>query len=329
MLVLIAVVMIILFVVAALAVDFAHIHVTRSELRTATDAAARAAMENLGRTQDIDQARQAGIDAANMNFVAGKRLELELGDLQFGVQGEGPDGGPIFEPADENQNAVRVVGRRTDESPSGSVPMLFGPIFGVTKFQPVMTASAVREDRDIALVLDISGSMRNGNKFNALVAAVMVFIDELKDMPQEEQVSLTLYSTTSAQILPLSTDLDAIADELATRSPGGWTAIGLGLEDGLDSVLNDPLARPFATKEIILLTDGRHNTDISPDLVAPDCADAGVRVHTITFGNDADEALMQEVADIAGGIHVHAPSEPALIDAFRTIARHIPVMLIE
>ena len=48
---LVAVAIVLLFVVAVFSVDIARIHVTRSELRTATDAAARAAVEALGRTE--------------------------------------------------------------------------------------------------------------------------------------------------------------------------------------------------------------------------------------------------------------------------------------
>ena len=47
MLPLVAVVLIILFVSACLAIDIARIHVTRSELRTATDAAARAELNRI------------------------------------------------------------------------------------------------------------------------------------------------------------------------------------------------------------------------------------------------------------------------------------------
>ena len=48
---LIAVLLIFLFVSAVIGVDIARMHVVRSELRTATDAAARAAVEAIGRTE--------------------------------------------------------------------------------------------------------------------------------------------------------------------------------------------------------------------------------------------------------------------------------------
>ena len=49
----VAVVMIVLFVAATFAIDIASIHVARSELRTATDAAAKAAVEALSENGSI------------------------------------------------------------------------------------------------------------------------------------------------------------------------------------------------------------------------------------------------------------------------------------
>ena len=56
---LIAVTLIFLFVSAVIGVDIARMHVVRSELRTATDAAARAGVEAIGRTESREDAIQA------------------------------------------------------------------------------------------------------------------------------------------------------------------------------------------------------------------------------------------------------------------------------
>ena len=59
----IAVAIIILFVACAIGIDIARMHVTRSELRTATDAAARAAMEALSREQNQQSAVEVPYEA--------------------------------------------------------------------------------------------------------------------------------------------------------------------------------------------------------------------------------------------------------------------------
>jgi len=84
MLPIIAVVIVILFIAASLAVDIARMHVTRSELRTATDAAARAASEALGREQNTQAAIDAAIAIAGRHRVAGKDLTIEASDVTLG-----------------------------------------------------------------------------------------------------------------------------------------------------------------------------------------------------------------------------------------------------
>lgn len=60
MLVLICVMIFAFMVTVAFSVDIAYMHLVKSELRTATDAAAKAAAEALARTQDIRQSLDRG-----------------------------------------------------------------------------------------------------------------------------------------------------------------------------------------------------------------------------------------------------------------------------
>ena len=325
----VAVTIIILFIAAAFAIDIASIHVVRSELRTATDAAAKAGVEALGREQSTEAGIDAALRVANANVVAGEGLTLERRNIIFGTSGQNDDGSFFFEEGGDILNSVRVIGERTNSSPNGAVGLFFGPVLGVTQFQPVQSATATRLDRDIALVLDVSGSMNRSGRFVALQNALDVFLSELDQTSQGENVSLTVYSTADRKIQELTQDLQSVRDGFAAQEPDGFTAIGLGLQNGLDSILNDPAARPFALKSIVVMTDGRQNTGISPDLVAPLCRDAGVTVHTVTFQVGANRRLMGQVADITGGIHIHANSDEELIEAFQTIARQLQVLLIE
>ena len=84
MLVLIAFVMIILIVGAVFSTDVAHMHMVRAELRTATDAAARAGAEALARTQDPNVARATAVRFALENSVSGTGLQLGLDDIEIG-----------------------------------------------------------------------------------------------------------------------------------------------------------------------------------------------------------------------------------------------------
>lgn len=325
----IAVVIVLLFITAAFAIDVARIHVTRSELRTATDAAARAAVEALGREQSTAAGIEAAVAIAEENIVAGRGFLLDGDNVIFGNAGQDNEGIFSFTAGARPFNSARVTGEKTASSPAGSASLFFMPIFGVRDFEPVQVATATRLDRDISLVLDVSGSMNLEGRFEALQNALAVFLSELDETPQEERVSLAVYSTEARLAQGITPDLQLVRDAFAQETPGGFTAIGQGLDEGLTSILEDPAARPFALKSVIVMTDGRQNTGISPELVAPRAVEEGVTVHTITFSAGANQDLMAEVADIAGGIHLHADNDRELLEAFQTIARQLRVLLIE
>src|SRR5262245_44770292 len=83
--VVLAALMIIVFLASVVfSVDVSYMQLTKAKLRTATDAAARAAGEGLSRVQDLNYARQAAKDIAAANKVAGQPLLLDDSDIVFG-----------------------------------------------------------------------------------------------------------------------------------------------------------------------------------------------------------------------------------------------------
>lgn len=334
---LMAVTMVFLFVAAVFAVDLSRMHNVRSELRTATDAAARAAVESLSRNNSESDAIQAALDIAQLNLVAGQPLELDPSKIVFGASLQNEDGSFSFvdkselDPSSRTTivNSVQVLGERTSESSDGHVNLIFGGLLGVDNFEPVQSATAARLDRDIALVLDRSGSMLNEGRFEALINGVNVFVQELNETQPKERVSLIVYDSVPETLLGLTKNIESILEALAEVEPDGKTAIGLGMRNGLDSLINAPNANQFALKSMIVMTDGRQNVGVSPMVVAEECRVANVVVHTITFSDGADQDLMQAVADHTGGTHLHATSDADLLQVFRQIARQLAVILIE
>ena len=330
MLPMVAVTIVILFIACSFAVDIARMHLTRSELRTSTDAAARAAVESLGRVQNTEQARDAAIALARRNIVAGSGLTLEPSNIVFGNATQGSDGRFTFSEDTSVINSVRVVGERTPTSPDGPVSLLFGPLLGTDSFSPTASSTAVRLDRDIALVLDKSGSMGKNGRFQALLNGVDVFLDEMERSIPEERVSLTVYDTFPTKLVDMTDQLITIRDSIAQQSPSGRTGIGRALEVGIDSILNDPGTRgAFSLKSVVLMTDGNQNEGVNPVQIAQLASDLGITVHTITFSSGANEQLMEQCAAITGGLHVHADTNQELLEAFDTIANTIQVLTIE
>ncbi|TWT99615.1 von Willebrand factor type A domain protein [Botrimarina colliarenosi] len=361
-LVLIAVLMPVFVIMAAFAIDLAWMQLVRTELRTATDSSSRAGAKTLSFRQSEAAALAAAIDAASRNRVAGTPLQLARNDVSFGQSTQAnSDARFVFATGGSPSNAVRVQGRRDAGSASGSVNLFFGSVLGTRTFQPVLSATSTVLDRDICLVIDRSGSMGlninfsgTGNgincgplpsntRFFALAQAVDAFLAELQTTIPDERVALASYSSNfrqncgrvrlnyrTAQLHnSLTSDYARISgsmDAFLQNGIGGSTAIGEGLREGIDSLRN---ARPFAVKTIVLMTDGRHNLGVTPETVAPEASRADVTVHTVTFSPNADINRMRAVANATGGRSFHADTAADLAEAFREIARTLPVLVTE
>ncbi len=113
MLVLIAIMLIGFMATVAFSVDIAFMHLTRTELRTATDAASKAAALTLSQTFDRDAAIDRGQQIAALNTVGGDPLLLDDGDFDFGRSEETHSGRFVFDASATPTNSVRVNGRRT------------------------------------------------------------------------------------------------------------------------------------------------------------------------------------------------------------------------
>jgi Mg-chelatase subunit ChlD len=326
-LVLIAMLMVVFLMVAAFTIDIAYMQMVRTQLRTSTDAAARAGAGELSRGGDELSATKVAKEIAKQNNVAGAPLLLRSSDIAFGTAKFRTNGATRFVAGGQPLNALQVDGSRTGASKSGAVRLWFGKVFGVENFEPTQTAVAARLDRDISLVLDHSGSMNSYGRWDALGEAVDVFLLELDKTPQTEQLSLVGYSTNATLAQPLTKNLNDIRTAFGQMSPGGWTAIGLGLEKGSDSLEDPALARAYASKTIIVMTDGNQNTGPSPAVTVQTAVSRNQTVHTITFSQGANQTLMSNVAQAGGGVHLHAPDKKALKKAFKEIANRLPIVL--
>ncbi|WP_186767422.1 vWA domain-containing protein [Blastopirellula retiformator] len=335
---------------AAFCVDVAYMQLTRTELRIATDAAARAGARTLSLEQDASLAHAAAIEYAAKNNVAGNTLTLADSDVQIGLSVRKDDEGRFeFSPGGTLLNSINVTGCRTQQAPDGAVRLYLTPIFGHEFFQPVADATASQIDRDIALVVDRSGSMtwridrrtyEYGWRSNdpvpararwwALVDSVDGFLSELESTPQLELVSLSTYNSGASINKNLTDKYSKISkalDKYSKHYPDGSTNITAGMDRGIQTLQNKKYARPYASKTMVVMTDGNHNYGSSPTNAAYDAAENDIVVHTITYSNSANQYLMREVARIGGGQHWHAPGEEDLEEIFREIARNAPTLL--
>ncbi len=361
MLVLIAFCLPLCIIMAAFAVDVAYMQLVRTELRTATDAAARAGAKELSLAQSEAAARAKSKELAARNMVAEGFLKLADKDILVGNSTQAKETSRFnFVPSSVKPNAVRVVGKRTQDSLSGPVDLFFSRVLGVENFTPEHTATSTQLDRDICLVVDRSGSMMwklsggssvpNGSsecgaphptlsRWGALATSVEAFLKELEATKQQENLGLVSYSSNKTECgntykiatidCALNPNYKPVRDKMASLSSKpvkGNTAIGAGIDEGV-KVLTGSNNRPFAVKTMVVMTDGIHNTGRDPVTAAKDAKKKDIVIHTITFSNDADITRMKNVAVATGGLHFHANNQDELIEAFQKIASTLPVML--
>lgn len=326
MLVLVAAMMVLFMVFVAFAIDIAHMYLAKTELRTATDAAAKAAAQELSRAQDINAAIRVGSQVAAANRVNNLPLGLADSDFAFGRSVEDAASGRFeFRGATIPINSVQVRGQRTVASQGGAIPLFFGQMFGVPLFEPKATATATYVDRDVVLVVDRSGSMA-GTKFAELRTAIAVFVNTLSETPVEEFVGLASYSDTATADVSLTQNLRLIGDAFRSMPVAGFTSISRGMDAG-EVVLRTGRSRNFVERTMIVMTDGNHNRGPEPRTSASRLAADGVVIHTITFGADADLVRMREVAQIGKGRHFHADNGLELQRIYREIALSLSTMI--
>ncbi|MEM0982677.1 MAG: VWA domain-containing protein [Planctomycetota bacterium] len=182
----------------------------------------------------------------------------------------------------------------------------------------------------------------------AVKNAVDVFLDLLREEDTDDQVALAVYTadTESRGLLEsgLTDNYQLISSLTRARQAAhydAFTNIAAGMSTGLAEL--EANARTGAHRTMILLTDGqanRPNDNATATAAAIDqayeAAALNIPILTISLGLNAQTELMQEIADITGGIHFNIPGgrsvaeyEDGLREVFRLIAADRPLRLVD
>lgn len=157
--VLIAVMMFIFVVTAAITVDYAYMQLVRTELRSATDSAAKAGAEALARTQNVTTAKNEAVRYAAANSVGGQAFRLSNNDVTVGRISADNNGRWTFQANGTPPNSVRVNARTGTGATHTAVPLFFSGVLGSNGFTPSYQATAGQQEVEVCLCLDRSGSM--------------------------------------------------------------------------------------------------------------------------------------------------------------------------
>ena len=196
------------------------------------------------------------------------------------------------------------------------------------------------EGIDIAMVLDISGSMLAEDlKPNRLEAAKNVIDDFIKGRISD-RIGLVVFSRDAFTQCPLTIDYNVLRNLLLQIHSGmieDGTAIGNAIANGINR-LKDSNAK---SKIIILVTDGVNNSgEVDPISAAEMAKVFGIRVYTIGVGTrgeapypvqtpfgvryqmmpvEIDEAVLQKISDITDGQYFRATNNQALKEIYDKI----------
>ncbi len=187
-LVLIVVLMVVILTSAAFAVDFGRMLLVRSQLQTAVDAGALAGSLQLKQ----DPTDIAAAQAAARDYVARNRVGfmVTVPDDAITVEVGGWDTTTrIFDTQASKADAISVSATQSNE------PFLFAQIFGTTSFsiprQAVAVAGAAR--MEVLMVLDLSGSMWDEGRIEALQDAAPVFVDVMEIYANDDRIGVMGY----------------------------------------------------------------------------------------------------------------------------------------
>lgn len=370
-LVLIAVMSTALVSLGAFVINWSYVELTNTQLRSACDAAAKAAVVTMSQTQEMDAARVAAQEIAAEYRIGGLQLILEDGDIEFGNGEPNGSGGYTFVANQQPLNCARVVARCGGSSATASVPVLFASLMEKDSFDLEKDAVAGRYDHDVCVVVDRSGSMAwdltsvdfsypgeynddstlqnyfraphpTGSRWAKLVDSLEVFREVIDRRDLNAKVGLVSYASnytfglfqsttvTADQVMSSNTSLFVEAAEAIGEEPIiGDTNIGAGIDTGVSVVTSPTEGRLTANRTIVLLSDGVRTEGADPVSRATAAAANRITVHTISFGDGADQNVMQQIADATGGSHYHANSGEELMSAFEQIAEELPAVLIQ
>ena len=147
--------LVILLGMIAFAVDLGYVALARTQLQAAADATALAAAANVNQPQSTMVA--AAQYFASQQAVAGRAVQVNSSDILYG---NWDVSSRTFTSSSTPGNAMQVT-VRTNQTNGGKTGLFFGRIFGLASVSESATAVATVNPRDIAFVIDLSGSMND------------------------------------------------------------------------------------------------------------------------------------------------------------------------
>jgi Ca-activated chloride channel family protein len=161
----------------------------------------------------------------------------------------------------------------------------------------------------MVLVIDKSGSM-GGQKMELAKDAAKAATELLGP---RDQIGVIAFDGQSNWVSELHSGSDKgfVIDRIATIEAGGGTSIYPALSDAYEALL----AASAKLKHVILLTDG-HSSPGDFEGLAGDMAASRMTVSAVAVGSQADQDLLERIAEIGGGRYYHCEDPNAVPQIF-------------
>ena len=360
-----AVLMPVLIAMLAFAVEVGRMYLVRSQLQTAVDAGALAACLSLrdNRT-DVPSAIASAQKFVQLNR-AGAFVEVPKEAINI-QPGSWDATARVFVPGTTSPNAVQVSGTLDNEPfffaralgvSKFSVPRSAIAIRGDNPLDIIMTLDLTGS------MISAEGRIK------ALQNAAPIFVNVLETVGDNDRVGVmgygalkskynpvalghfgVSYTSSPSSLYPINDDWCGVLEAgltfdfdylrqsvlnpstLIANKYNGWTPIGVLYVTRRTT--STQTRRPGIEKVIVLMSDGHANKPVADPagyarVMASYAASLDIKVYTISLGSAADEDLMQQIADLAGGKHFIASGTSAsaltttLTKAFKKIAGDI------
>jgi Ca-activated chloride channel family protein len=184
-------------------------------------------------------------------------------------------------------------------------PNLGTSVYVAVDLTPSAAAIAGR-NRSISLAIDSSGSM-DGEKIDQAKAAALGLLKQLRPT---DQISIVSFSDTVTVQLPMSRvgNSREIAAAVKAISVNGLTSMYNGLAAAFEQARRTS-QEPGMVNRVLLLTDGNPTVGKTDGrefvTLAQNIREAGITITAIGIGTDYNEALLQKIAESAGGLWHH------------------------
>jgi hypothetical protein len=180
-------------------------------------------------------------------------------------------------------------------------------------------AQSVQYSQDVIFCIDSSGSMGTNDPQGLRKDAAKAYVDDMR-VPDRGAVVDFDSTATLVRNDHLSSNYVQIKNNIDTIDSMGGTAIGAALQLANDELI--AYGDPAHIWIIILLTDGISIDDALCYSEAERAFDNDIKIYTIGLGDNVDEVLLEDIAEITGGKYYPAPTPEYLEGIYFDIRTH-------